>query len=119
WRVLMIGRRDDHRVDAGLREEIVIIDVAPGVRRRLERRVEVGLVDFRDGDALRAELLEVALQISPAPARPQEAGADAVIRAERRAGNEQGRGGEGSCKKGTAVLWHGGTVVEKSVEACL
>src|SRR5256885_10760199 len=40
------------RSDSRLRQQVVIIDVCLGRRSGLEGVVQVGLIDFRDGDAL-------------------------------------------------------------------
>src|ERR1700691_5596541 len=65
----MIGRGHYYRVDAALRQQVVIVKVRLGVRRILERGSHVGLVDFGNGHTHRTHLLEIAIQISAAPAR--------------------------------------------------
>ena len=59
--MLVIGRRHHYRIDAGLRQQVVVVHVGLGVRRGLQRILQVGLVDLGDRDALGAQLLEVAL----------------------------------------------------------
>jgi len=78
--VLMIGRGDYYRVDAALRQQVVIVQVRLGVRRIFERGLYVRLVYFGYGHARRAQLLKIAAQIAPASARPINNGATSTNR---------------------------------------
>jgi hypothetical protein len=46
----------------------MIIDKGLGIRRRFQGHLEIGLVNFRNGDALGSQLLKIILKVAPAAA---------------------------------------------------
>ena len=81
--VPMIGSGHDHRVDRFVVEQLAIVVEGLGAGRGFfQSALQVGFVDVADCRHLRADFLELPGQILAAPAGPDDAGANAVIRSQ-------------------------------------
>ena len=105
----MIGRGNHNGVNAVLPQQLVVIDVALGAGRIGKRLLDVGLVNIAHRYALGAELLKILAQIAAAPAGPDYAICQPVIRAPCRARHEH-RGGcqERFLEEIAAIVFHEG-----------
>src|SRR5579862_3228138 len=104
--MLMIWRGDHHKIDAGLRQQIVIIYVRLGVLGRFrEGALPGGLVDIAYRHALGPQLLKRLMQPAAAIAYADDAERGTVVRSTRRTRNEQRRRGQ-ALQKGSAIGFH-------------
>ena len=101
--VVMVGRRNDHGVQARVGKQIVVIHVRFGAGRILLCRLQIGFIHFGNGDALRAELAEIDVEVAASPARADQAIGKAVVSAPRAARDEQRRGRQSRCQEGPAI----------------
>src|ERR1051326_692871 len=112
---MMIGSGDYNRIEPGLSEQVVIINVALSVQGFFQSVLEVRLIDIGDGHTLGTELLKIAIQIAAASAGPDQAVRQAVVGAESALGDKHRRGGQGGSQKGSAVLFHGAAPLGSNV----
>src|SRR5439155_20514943 len=105
---LMVGRGDDYGIDAGLPQQLPVIDVAGSPGCVGPRLLDVRFVSVANRDALRTQLLKIAAQIAAASAGPDDSIRQPVIGAPSRARNKQRSGcqGHGARHKLTAILFH-------------
>jgi hypothetical protein len=104
--VVMVGRRDHDGVHTGRRQQFAIIHERLRVRRVLERQLRVGLVNIRHCDALRAQFLEVLVEIPAAPAGADQSICQPIARAPGATRHKKGSGHRGG-QESPAVLFHG------------
>ena len=104
--MLMIGRGDYDRVHAGLRQKVVVFNVALGVRSVFQAKLEIRFVDFGDGHAFSAQLLEIAVQVAAAPARADQPVCQPVIRAPGPPRHKHWRRSQRGGEKPSTILFH-------------
>src|SRR5579864_3413051 len=102
--MMMIGAGEHDGVDAGLSEEVVIVEVSfDAFRRFFLSGLEIRLINVAESDTLRSHGLKVPVQITAASTRCDDAIGDAVVGAEGAAGNKQRYGRECSGLKEIAA----------------